>query len=188
MDIEPLADACGGLAWISGELFEVEGRLAAGSSDGELLDARLRALLARSSRRHGQHAQWWRAALPDSPALAGFDRVRPPTDAWVRLLDHIVESAPAGAVAALFEVALPQLIFVLEHLSYELSPVSDGNAIRIVAMVTTDLTEEESEAKQVWPMPKIPSSADLEALLIAFSDDYREKRWPPLLPHPRRTG
>ena len=142
MDIEQLADACGGLAWISEQLFEIEGRLAAGLDGGAPLDARTRALLARSSRRHGQHAQWWRAALPDSPALAGADRVRPPTEAWVRLLGRMEDAAPADALAALCEVALPQLVQMIEHLGQDLSPVSDGAVIRTARMVTADLAEE----------------------------------------------
>ena len=40
MDIEQSADACGGLAWISEQLFEIEGRLAIGLVEGEPLDPR----------------------------------------------------------------------------------------------------------------------------------------------------
>ncbi|WP_419849477.1 hypothetical protein [Candidatus Poriferisocius sp.] len=183
MDIEQLADACGGLAWISERLFEVEGRLATGSSEGELLDARTRVLLARSSRRHGQHAQWWRAALPDSPALAGADRVRPPTDAWARLLGHMEDAAPVGAVAALCEVALPQLTLVIEHFGQELSPVSDGAVIRTARMVAADLAEERYDLKEVWNSPDVPSDGALEELAERFADNYRKKRWPPLVTH-----
>lgn len=185
MDIEQSADACGGLAWISERLFEIEGRLTADLDDGEPLDDRARLLLARSSRRHGQHAQWWRAALPDSPALAGAERVRPPTYAWGRLLDRIEESSPTEAVAAIYEVALPQLAFVIEHLGQELSPVSDGAVIRTARMVAADLAEERYDSKEVWNPPNIPSDGDLEELAIRFVDDYREKRWPPLVTHPR---
>ena len=185
MDIEQSADACGGLAWISEQLFEIEGRLAADLDDGGPLDDRALLLLARSSRRHGQHAQWWRAALPDSPALAGAERVRPPTDAWENLLDHIEEAAPRDAVAAIYEVALPQLAIVIEHLGHELSPVSDGVVIRTARMVAADLAEERYDSKEVWNPPNIPSDEGLEELAIAFADDYREKRWPPLVTLPR---
>ncbi|MCY3633856.1 MAG: hypothetical protein OXH29_14410 [bacterium] len=185
MDIEQLGDACGGLAWISERLFEIEGRLATGSGDGEQLDAHTRALLARSSRRHGQHAQWWRAALPDSPALAGPDRVRPPTGAWVRLLGQMEDAAPTDAVAALYAVALPQLSHVIEHLGQDLSPVSDGAVIRTARMVGADLAEERYDAKPVWNPSNIPSGDDLEELAESFADDNREKRWPPLVTHPR---
>ncbi len=185
MYIEQLADACGGLAWISERLFELEGRLASDLVEGEPLDAPTRALLARSSRRRGQHAQWWRGALPDSPALAGADRVRPPTEAWECLLDHMEDAAPADAVAALYEVALPQLSFVIEHLGYDLSPVSDGAVVRTARMVAADLAEERYDSRDVWNPPNIPSDDGLEELAIGFVDDYREKRWPPLVPHPR---
>lgn len=185
MDIEQLGDACGGLAWISERLFQIEGRLAADLVAGEPLDARTRALLARSSRRHGQHTLWWRAALPDSPALAGADRIRPPTEAWVRLLGHMEDAAPIDAVAALCEVALPQLVLVIEHLSHDLSPVSDGAVIRTARMVGADLAEERYDSKEVWNPPNIPSDSDLEELANGFADDYREKRWPPLVTHPR---
>lgn len=185
MDIEQLADACGGLAWISERLFEAEGRLAAGLGDGESLDARTRTLLARSSRRHGQHAQWWRAALPDSPALAGPERVEYPTEAWGHLLGYIEGAAPEDAVAALYEVALPQLVLVIEHLGHELSLVSDGVVIRTARMVAADLAEERDDSKDVWNPPNIPSDKDIEELTIGFADDYREKRWPPLVTHPR---
>lgn len=184
MDIEQLADACGGLAWISERLFELEGRLAAGLDGEAPLDSRTRNLLARSSRRHGQHAQWWRATLPDSPALAGADRIGPPTDAWARLVDHIEEAAPADAVAALCEVALSQLVFVIEHLGHELSPVSDGAVIRTARMVAADLAEEQYDSRQVWNPPNTPSDGDLKELAGGFADDYREKRWPPLVTFP----
>ena len=182
MDIEQLADACGGLAWISERLFELEGRLAAGLVEGEPLDALARVLLARSSRRHGQHAQWWRAALPDSPALAGAGRVQPPTEAWACLLAYMEEAAPVDALAALYEVALPQVALVIEHLGYDLSPVSDGAVIRIARMVAADLAEERYDLMDVWNPPNIPSDANTEELMIGFADDYREKRWPPLVP------
>ena len=185
MDIEQLADACGGLAWISERLFEAEGRLATDSAEGEPLDARTRTLLARSSRRHGQHAQWWRTALPDSPALSGADRIACPTEAWEHLLDYIKDAAPADAVATLYEVALPQLALVIEHLGHELSPVSDGVVIRTARMVATDLAEEQDDSKDVWNPPNFPSDRDIEELIIGFADDYREKRWPPLVTHPR---
>ena len=180
MDIEQSADACGGLAWISERLFEVEGRLAVGGVDGTSLDARAQLLLARSSRRHGQHTQWWRAALPDSPALASTDRIRPPTDAWAHLLDHIEKAAPKDAVAGLYEVALPQLILVIEHLSQELSPVGDGAMIRTARMVAADLAEEQYDSREVWNPPSIPSDDGLEELASGFADDYRKKdglRW-----------
>ncbi len=185
MDIEQLADACGGLAWISERLFEIEGRLAASSNDEAVLDARTRVLLARSSRRHGQHAQWWRAALPDSPALAGADRIRPPTNAWALLLGHMEDTTPGDAVAALYEVALPQLALVIEHLGQELTPVSDGAVIRTARMVAADLAEERYDSKEVWNPPNIPSGNGLKEMAEGFADDHREKRWPPLVTHPR---
>lgn len=185
MDIEQSADACGGLAWISERLFEIEGRLAAGPGDGESLDARTRALLARSSRRHGQHAQWWQNLLPDSPALAGADRIDCPTKTWEHLLGYIEDETPAGAVAALYEVALPQLDLVIEHLGQELSPVCDGAVIRTARMVAADLAEERYDSKEVWNPPNIPSGGNIEELIIGFADDYREKRWPPLVMFPR---
>lgn len=185
MDIKQLADACGGLAWISERLFEIEGRLAAGLVAGEQLDAHTRALLSRSSRRHGQHAQWWQAVLPDSPALAGAERIRPPTQAWVRLLGHMEDATPADAAASLYKVALPQLILVIEHLDQEFSPVSDGAMVRTARMVAADLAEAQYDLREVWNPPHVPSDGVLEELANAFADDYREKRWPPLLPHPR---
>ncbi len=185
MDIEQSADACGGLAWISERLFEIEGHLAVESAEGESLDARTRALLARSSRRHGQHAQWWKNLLPDSPALAGTDRIGCPTQSWEHLLGYIEDEAPARAVAALYEVALPQLDLVIDHLGQELSPVCDGAVIRTARMVAADLAEERYDAKEVWNPPNIPSGGDIEELIFDFADDYHEKRWPPLLPYPR---
>lgn len=185
MNIEQLADACGGLAWISERLFEVEGRLAAGLVAGKQLDDPTRTLLSRSSRRHGQHAQWWRAALPDSPALAGAERVRPPTPAWERLLGQMEEAAPADAAAALYGVALPQLAYVIEHMGQDLSPVSDGAVIRTARMVAADLAEERYDAKQVRNPSKISSDGSLEDLANGFAGDYLEKRWPPLVTLPR---
>ena len=188
MDIEQSADACGGLAWISEQLFEIEGRLAAGLFEGEPLDPRTRAILARSSRRYGQHAQWWRDTLPDSPALAGSDRVCSPTEAWDHLIDHILDSEPTDAVTALYELAVPELISVLEHLNYQWSPISDGAFIRVARMVAADLDEEWSEAREAWPIPHVPSCGELEGLSFGLLDDYNEKRWPPLVTHPRSSG
>lgn len=185
MDIEQSADACGGLAWISERLFQIEGHLAVESAESESLDARTRALLARSSRRHGQHAQWWQNLLPDSPALAGTDRIGCPTQSWEHLVGYIEDAAPVDTVAVLYEVALPQLASVIEHLGHELSPVCDGAAIRTARMVAADLAEERYDSKEVWNPPHIPSDREIEELIIGFADDYREKRWPPLLPYPR---
>ena len=154
MDIEQLADACGGLAWISERLFEIEGRLAAGDG-GHLLDARVHVLLARSSRRSGQHAQWWRAALPDSPALDGASRVGPPSDRWAQVMDdlgeHVASARPDEAVAELLEIVLPELELTLDQLMAEASPVSDGAAIRIARMVATDVAEDRAEFAEVTP-------------------------------------
>ena len=154
MEIERLADACGGLAWISERLFEIEGRLTAGHGGG-LLDARVQVVLARSSRRFGQHALWWRDALPDSPALDGASRVGPPSDRWAQIMNDIgehVESARLDeAVAELFEIALPELELTLDQLMAEASPVSDGAVIRIARMVAADVAEDRSEFAEVTP-------------------------------------
>lgn len=182
MDIEQLADACGGLAWISERLFQLEGQLA---GEVEALDPRIRALLARSSRRHGQHAQWWRGLLPDSPALNAAARIGPPTQAWGELFAHIEEWEPADAVSAIHEVALLHLEHVLDHLQDEFSPISDGAFIRMARMVRADLDEEHADTKEAWPTPKIPSSLEIDDLLWGFINDYREKRWPPLVTHRR---
>ena len=182
MDIEQLADACGGLAWISERLFEIEGQL---TGEVEALDPRTRALLARSSRRHGQHAQWWRGLLPDSPALNAANRIGPPTQAWDELFAQVAEWEPVDAVSAIFEVALLHLKHVFDHLEDEFSPISDGAFIRIARMVKDDLDEEHIDAKEAWPMSKIPSSIEIEELILGFADDYREKRWPPLVTLPR---
>ncbi|MCY4036179.1 MAG: hypothetical protein OXF64_01830 [bacterium] len=183
MDIEQLSDACGGLAWISERLFEIQGRLATGPDADGALDARSRAFLARSSRHHGQHAQWWRAALPDSPALAAHNRVRPPTQAWARLIGHIEVAAPGAAVDALCEVALPQLSFVIECLGRELSPVSDGAVMRTARMVAADLAEGRRDAKKAWTPPNTSAAGAPEELASGFAADDREKRWPPLVTH-----
>ena len=155
MDIERLADACGGLTWISEQLFEVEGRLATGLAEAPPLDARVQVLLARSSRRHGQHAQWWRAALPDSPALAGASRVGPPSDRWAQIMgsisDHVASARSDEAVAELFDVALPELEITLDQLMAETSPVSDGAVIRIARMVAADVAEDRSEFAEITP-------------------------------------
>ena len=185
MDIEQLADACGGLVWISERLFEIQGRLATDSDPEDRLDARIRSLLARSSRRHGQHAQWWRATLPDSAALAGADRVRPPTEAWVRLLGHMGGSEPGDAVDALHQVALPHLALVIEHLGQSLTPVSDGAVIRTARMVAADLDEELTDLREAQNAPNTSTGGILGELTNGFADDYREKRWPPLVTHPR---
>ena len=185
MNIEQSANTSGGLAWISERLFEIEGRLAVGLVEGEPLDFRTQALLARSSRRYGQHAQWWRETLPDSPALASSDRVRPPTDAWERLIGHISNSKPSNAVTALYELALPELISVLAHLKEQWSPISDGASIRVARMVAADLDEEQSEAREIRSTLHASSGLEHEELSYGFLDGGDKKRWPSLVTHPR---
>lgn len=188
MDIEQLADASGGLSWISGRLFEIQGRLAVQPAAGGELDVGIRALLARSSRRHGQHCQWWRDLLPDSPALNAADRVRPPSSAWANALGCIEAAPHADAVAALYEVAVPELAFVLSGLQQAQSPVSDGAFMRTARMVAADLAEEQRDAEGCWPLPKVSSKGDTEELSASFAADRREKRWPPLVTHRPQNG
>ena len=139
----------------------------------EPLDAGVRVLLARSSRRHGQHAQWWRAALPDSPALDGPSRVRPPSEAWAQLVNY-VESAPAPeAVSVLHEVALPELAAALDWMAGELSPVSDGAVARVVRMVMADLHEEQAEIIKAISGSQVGVKAPVEGLLSRFTESWK---------------
>jgi len=188
VDIEHLADASGGLAWISGRLFEIQGRLAVQPAEGSELDAGIRILLARSSRRHGQHCQWWRDLLPDSPALNAAGRVRPPSSAWANALDCIEAAPQADAVAVLHEVAVPELAFVLSRLRQAPAPVSDGAFMRTARMVAADLAEEQRDAKGCRPIPGVSSKAEIEELSMSFAGDRREKRWPPLVTPRRKNG
>ncbi len=172
MDIEQLADACGGLAWISERLFEVEGRLATSSGVDGHLDARTQVLLARSSRRYGQHAQWWRAALPDSPSLDGPGRVCPPSDSWSRLLEFVESEDWIGALSGLYGIALPELINLVDQMRVELSPISDGAVLRIARIVKADLDEERADAE--WVLTTVPA---IMFQSLAWSSERAAEVW-----------
>lgn len=133
MNIEELAARCGGLAWISSELFVLEGRWAP-----LVTDARFAGHLAEASRHHGWHAELWRSCLPDSPALDADARIVAPPG-WAEPI-----ASAAGATSdrerarVLGLELLPRLMVAIDDLA-SLDGPGDRAAARIAKIVAADV-------------------------------------------------
>ncbi len=144
----------GGLTWISGELFALEGRWA-----GEVDDPAAAVHLATHSRHHGWHRTLWVDALPDSPALDATSHIGPPTPGWEAAVaclaeplvdeeaDSVDGAAEAGGalsdahrLAALYRGLVPRLADLLAMFAAELDGPGDGEMARIVGLATHDVT------------------------------------------------
>ena len=138
-DLENLVPVVGGLAWVSGRLFELEGRWAASMDEPAAV-----VHLAEHSRHHGWHAGLWRDALPDSPALAATDHVTAPArwDAAIALTADggLLDGADdAGRLAALYRGLVPRLAGLLADLDHQLAGPGDRAIRRVLGLVTHDV-------------------------------------------------
>ncbi|MCY4258468.1 MAG: hypothetical protein OXE04_09365 [bacterium] len=164
MLIERLADACGGLVWISEQMMLCQRRLAMAELDkldaGSLatgvaenapgaLDDGTIALLARSSRRYAQHGGWWRDLLPDSPALNSASRIGPPTQQWADTFNQLSDVSPSQAIITLHTEVLDELRLHIEKLLELASPISEGAFMRVAQMVLADLATEQVARKEL---------------------------------------
>lgn len=138
-DLEDLVPVIGGLAWVSRQLFELEGRWAA-----TMTDAIAVVHLAEHSRHHGWHSELWRDALPDSPALAAGDHVVAPAG-WedaMGLTAHggaIDTAGDAGRLAALYRGLVPRLAGALADLESDLTGPGDAAIRRVLGLVEADV-------------------------------------------------
>ena len=138
-DLEDLVPALGGLSWISGRLFELEGRWAETMADPAAV-----LHLAEHSRHHGWHAQLWRDALPDSPALAAADHVVAPAG-WAQALEltasggELDAAGDAARLAALYRGLVPRLAGLLHGLGSRLDGPGDTAIARTLGFVVADV-------------------------------------------------
>lgn len=138
-DLEDLVGTIGGLAWVSGRLFELEGRWAESMAHpGAVVH------LAEHSRHHGWHAELWRDALPDSPALAAADHIVAPPG-WERAMaltvaDGAIDAGgDAARLAALYRGLVPRLAGALADLHGQLAGPADASISRVLGLVTADV-------------------------------------------------
>lgn len=139
MEIEEIVPVVGGLAWVAGRLFELEGRWA-----GSMAEPTAVVHLAEHSRHHGWHAGLWREALPDSPALAAGDHVVAPAG-WDAAMALTAEGARIDAggdatrLAALYRGLVPRLAGMLADLDRCLVGPGDAAVRRALGFVVGDV-------------------------------------------------
>lgn len=125
----------GEYVWVEERLFESTGRwaadLAAGGDDPELA-----VLLATASRRHGEHAELWRALAPRTHEHDPDAAVAAP--AWAA---GLTADSPPRDVAALVEVLAALAAAYLEHLQ-RANPPADGTYVRAIGRVLVDIDDE----------------------------------------------
>ncbi len=134
-DLEHLVPAIGGLAWIAGRLFELEGRWAEAMADPAAV-----LHLAEHSRHHGWHVELWQGTLPDSPALAAADHVRAPAG-WAEAFDRAEATTDhdAARLACLYRVLVPRLAGLLGGLQAGLIGPGDAAIARTAGFVIADV-------------------------------------------------
>ena len=133
--------------------------------------------------RHAQHHAWRAAQLWDRlPVLAHIDRaslVQPPAGppgALVGVIDRL--GGPVGILTGVYRVAHPRLAAAYRRWLAAANPVSDGPALRSVAMVLADLDADRTEGEELLQAAITSSSeaytagftmARLEAVLAGAS-------------------
>ena len=135
-DLENLVPVLGGLAWVSGQLFELEGRWAESMNDTASV-----VHLAEHSRHHGWHAGLWRDALPDSPALRADEHVVAPAG-WadaIAATGSIDAGGDAARLAALYRCLVPRLAATLDDLCHRLAGPGDAAIRRVLGHVMADV-------------------------------------------------
>lgn len=147
--IEAAGRRIGHHAWVEMRLFETLGHWS-----GAIADPRARALLATHSQHHAWHAELWYALLPALPHLPAADLVAPADGhselvASLAALDGTGEEAAEperglddARLAAVYEVALPQVRASYEQHLAQTTPVTDGPTIRALRLALTDLADD----------------------------------------------
>jgi hypothetical protein len=134
--IEQTGRRIGGHAWVEMRLFETLGRWS-----GVVDEPRAHVLLAAASRHHAWHAELWMGLLPGLPHLPAADLVAPGDSAaaMVAALEDLDDAPTDQRVAALVQVALPQVIDrYAAHLEVAL-PVADAPTERALRLALADL-------------------------------------------------
>jgi hypothetical protein len=134
--IEETGRRIGGHAWVEMRLFETLGRWS-----GVVDEPRARVLLAAASRHHAWHAELWMGLLPGLPHLPAADLVAPGDGAaaMVAALEDLDDAPTDQRVAALVQVALPQVIDrYAAHLEVAV-PVADAPTERALRLALADL-------------------------------------------------
>jgi hypothetical protein len=137
--IEALATRIGGLSWVSGELFALEGRWAAE------MDSPVAVIhLATHSRHHGWHASLWEQALPDSGSLDTRSTIVAPPG-WASALETIAgldssEVPDVAPLAMLYRGLIPRLAALLADLGDDLGGPGDTAIERTLGFVWADVT------------------------------------------------
>ena len=134
--IEQTGRRVGGHAWVEMRLFETLGRWS-----GVVDEPRARVLLAAASRHHAWHAELWMGLLPGLPHLPAADLVAPGDGAaaMVAALEDLDDAPTDQRVAALVQVALPQVIDrYAAHLEVAV-PVADAPTERALRLALADL-------------------------------------------------
>ena len=134
--IEQTGRRIGGHAWVEMRLFETLGRWS-----GVVDEPRARVLLAAASRHHAWHAELWMGLLPGLPHLPAADHVAPGDGAaaMVAALEDLDDAPTDQRVAALVQVALPQVIDrYAAHLEVAV-PVADAPTERALRLAVADL-------------------------------------------------
>jgi len=136
LGVEALADACGALAWIADTLFVLEGRWSASMEDPQAVEH-----LAVNSRLHGWHAGLWQDLLPDSPALAGADRVAPPPG-WVAAVEVAAtlgdDAGDDVRLALLYRGLVARAVGIVAGLSAQAVGPGSAAAARVAGLVAAD--------------------------------------------------
>ncbi len=130
----------GGLAWVSGQLFEIEGRWAETFTSPEAV-----VHLATHSRHHGWHATLWSEALPDSPALDAHAAVGSPGIGWERAVDvarGMENASDTARLAILYRGLLPRAISLLAHFQDALGGPGDAHLSRVAGLVLPDIVRD----------------------------------------------
>lgn len=128
-------------------------------------------------RHHQWHAELWRSALPDSPALDGPGHNRPPHQGWVDLFERLIgfrdPDSTADRIAALSMVLDPWLKIRNEQLRAAVNAVSDKAVGRIQRFVVLDHTDDhEMLLDLVLQVPGAATSAIPAELFPYIGDNH----------------
>lgn len=152
--IEQSGRRIGGHAWVEMRLFETLGRWS-----GVVDDPRARVVLAAASRHHAWHAELWMGLLPGLPHLATAELVAPGDGAaaMVAALEDLDDAPSDQRIAALVQVAFPQVIDrYTTHLGLTV-PVADAPTARVLRLALADLRADRDALATLAPHTETPA-------------------------------
>lgn len=168
MTLDEAARLAGGFRWAESRLFEILGGWVQSTPEP---DAKL--ALDRHSQHHAWRAQQWWDRLP---VVADIDRealVVPASDAALFVVDSLAElDGSIPRLAGAYRIVIPRLAAAYERQAGETNPISDGSALRTLAIVTPDLASDWREGEfalqdLLTSQEAIDSAARATALLEA---------------------